>query len=205
MCGIVEYVGNKQSMKMKALQVLILLTICLIGNIFAQKKEEKPNFSGTWELNPKESGIFSASPSLNIMYKREMFLRCNIKIVIAHNEPELKITQTSICKTDKNSNDLKTTTVEYIYFTDKRGEVNGYSDNLRIESITKWSGKRIVINIYENNIKTNKKINISNREISISKNKKKLNETIYRESVANGNLETLFDSIRTKLVYKLIN
>jgi len=93
-------------MKRNLLISLFLFTVFCVGNVFAQK--EKPNFSGTWQLNLKES-------KLSERYQNE-FENGTIKrmqILVSHQGLRLTITKL-ITPDDSISNKDITNTFQYI-------------------------------------------------------------------------------------------
>lgn len=121
------------------LPFMFLLALVAPCTANAQGKP-KPDFTGTWLLDPKKSN----DPGLTT--------RPDLPIKIAHNEPELRVTRSS----DKNGQIVEH---NFVYFTDGRGEENEAtsflttnpsgvkSDDLKnrvTKSKTKWSGNKIV-------------------------------------------------------------
>lgn len=150
-----------------------MLAILFTGNTFAQK--EKSNFGGVWNFNKKESKVVFAGNEQPVSSK-ETF-GCLIKLTIEHNEPELIVKEIKMCEdTNKANKFLKTTETISKYFTDGRGEINNTSRNETVESNTEWSGKKIIISIYETNTKNGKKKLFQIKELSVSKDKQKLIE-----------------------------
>lgn len=176
---------------------LFLLTIVFSGIAFAQK--EKPNFSGTWNLDKKESGLYLLG---NEMFglSNVLFENCSEKISIEHKEPELLIKKTSICqKSDKSKALPRTTESTYRYFTDERGEVNDSRDYQTVESKTKWENNKLIITVYQTDEKNGKRKFLVSKELSVSKNKENLTEKIIRHK------SDLYSSqpSYTKMVYKI--
>jgi len=105
--------------------LLIVLTLVSVTSGQAQKLNDKPNFTGTWVAN-------------NLMSDPEM---TDLRLVILHNDPELKITLRSV----KSGRTFGVLT----YYTDGRGEINPvlHITNLNNEpkSKTKWQGKKLSI------------------------------------------------------------
>ena len=115
-----------------------LITLCLLACVAAaaarddKKKEGKPHpdLSGTWQLDRSKSdfGLFSDRP----------ISKADATLVIAHHDPELKITRTLRLNGQEE-------TKEFAYFTDERGETNpaaiGPGD---VKSKTKWDGDKVV-------------------------------------------------------------
>src|SRR5919112_967603 len=100
-------------MKMKR----VLLTLCLLAACAAgvgaaaarDDKKAKPDLSGTWELDRSKSdfGLFRDRP----------ISKADSTLVVAHREPELKISRTLRLN---GQQELK----EFTYYTDERGETN---------------------------------------------------------------------------------
>ena len=116
----------------------VLLALCLLLACAAaavarddRKKEGKPHpdFSGTWELDRSKSdfGLFSDRP----------LSRADATLVIAHRDPELKITRTLKLN---DQQEVK----EFSYYTDERGETNPATLGAgEVKSKTKWEGERV--------------------------------------------------------------
>ncbi len=112
-----------------------LLCLCLSGAAASAggdgKKEGKPRpyFSGTWELDRAKSdfGLFSDRP----------LARADATLVIAHRDPELKITRTLKLN---GQQEVK----EFSYYTDERGETNPATVGAgEVKSKTRWEGERV--------------------------------------------------------------
>ena len=186
-------------MKQK-ISYLFFLAILLTGNAYAQK--EKPNFSGTWNLDKKESKTYFLG-SENSEFTRQL-PDCSVEKTIEHNEPELKIRTITKCLEETSmGKSLKTFETNFIYFTDGRGEVNKPDDSDSIESKTKWDGNKILIVNNHINPKNNKKEMSLSKELSISKNKAEMFEKLADNKSGFYSAATAFGSIYTKRVYKL--
>jgi hypothetical protein len=95
------------------------------------KKEGKPHpdLSGTWELDRSKSdfGLFRDRP----------VSRADSTLVIAHRDPELKITRTMKLNGQQEVR-------EFTYYTDERGETNPATIGAgEVKSKTKWEGERV--------------------------------------------------------------
>ncbi len=158
---------------------LFLLTILFTGNAFAQK--EKPNFSGVWDFDKKDSKVVFAGTEQPVSSKGTF--NCSIKLIIEHNEPKLIVKEISLCEdTNKANKFLRTTETISKYFTDGRGEINNTSRNDPVESNTEWNGAKIIISIYETNTKNQKKKLFQIKELNLSKDKQKLVEkSVFKE------------------------
>lgn len=106
--------------KMKIIITLILLLSCpvLLGS------QTKSDFSGRWIFDASRSDVSTSG------------LR-STSFEITHRDPELKLLE----RTDLNGVEL---TQQSVYYSDGRGEANTRKGQ-RIESVTKWDGKRLVI------------------------------------------------------------
>jgi hypothetical protein len=96
-----------------------------------KKKEGKPHpdFSGTWELDRSKSdfGLFRDRP----------LSKADATLVIAHRDPELKITRTLKLN---DQQEVK----EFSYYTDERGETNPATIGAgEVKSKTKWDGDKV--------------------------------------------------------------
>ncbi|MEZ5428929.1 MAG: hypothetical protein R2747_21970 [Pyrinomonadaceae bacterium] len=114
---------------MKFLQISLTIMIFGLG-VFAQTKQEKPDFSGTWILNQETS-----SPDSKTLENYEDF-----RLVISHKDPEITIRKSYLYKN-------KPLSYEIILFTDKRKEVNKTpltpEQFSEIESQTFWRKKTL--------------------------------------------------------------
>ena len=119
----------------------LLLSLCLFACAAAgaaaardDKKEGKPrpDFSGTWELDKAKSdfGLFRDRP----------ISKADSTLVIAHKEPELKITRTLKLN---GQQEVKV----FTYYTDGRGEANPATVGAgEVKSKTKWDGEKVSAN-----------------------------------------------------------
>ena len=115
----------------------ILLSLCLLACATAAAPQEKKkegkshkDFSGTWQLDRSKSdfGLFSDRP----------LARADSTLVVAHKDPELKITRTLSLN---GQQEVK----EFVYYTDGRGETNAATLGAgEVRSKTKWEGDRVV-------------------------------------------------------------
>lgn len=124
---------------MKVLISLILLIICCVGSVFAQKKDEKPNFSGTWKLDIEKS-IFNEHFSK--LFKENKSRVCSSELKINHREPKLSINNSFYCY---QKDQLQRDSDNYVstFYTDARGEKNSI-DIAIFSSRTHWIGTKIV-------------------------------------------------------------
>ena len=115
----------------------LLLCLCLLTCAAAapagddKKKEGKthPDLSGTWELDRSKSdfGLFGDRP----------LSKADSTLVIAHRDPELKITRTLKLN---GQEEVK----EFTYYTDERGETNPATIGAgEVKSKTKWDGEKV--------------------------------------------------------------
>lgn len=125
--------------------ILVLFVLILVfspaGDAQSGGLKPKPDFSGKWLLDTRQS-------------RYGMTGRSDLPITISHHDPEFRIT------VPYEPNNLNIVVeVEYVYFTDKRGEYNEGTDALwwdpadpepkqpekKPNSKTEWSGDKIVI------------------------------------------------------------
>ena len=116
----------------------IILCLCLVASLAGvssaqgdKKKEGKPrpDLSGTWELDKSKSdfGLFRDRP----------LSKADATLVVAHSEPELKITRTLKLN---GQQEVK----EFTYYTDERGETNPATIGAgEVKSKTKWDGEKV--------------------------------------------------------------
>ena len=115
----------------------ILITLCLAAACAAaggaaardDKKKERPDLSGTWELDKAKSdfGLFRDRP----------ISKADSTLVVEHKEPELKITRTLKLNGQQE-------TKQFAYYTDGRGETNPATIGAgEVKSKTKWDGERV--------------------------------------------------------------
>lgn len=118
----------------------VLLWLCLalgLAGVSAahddKKKEEKPrpDLSGTWELDRSKSDFG--------MFRDRPVSKADSTLVIAHRDPELKITRTLRLNGQEE-------TKQFAYYTDGRGETNpaGIGPG-EIKSKTKWDGDKVSV------------------------------------------------------------
>ncbi len=116
----------------------ILLTLCLLAAFLLgpaaaardDKQKARPDLSGTWELDRSKSdfGLFRDRP----------LSRADSTLVIAHRDPELKITRTLRLNGQEE-------TKEFTYYTDGRGETNPATNGAgEVKTKTKWEGDKVV-------------------------------------------------------------
>ena len=116
----------------------IILSVCLAASLAVasparddKKKEGKPrpDLSGTWELDKSKSdfGLFRDRP----------ISKADSTLVVAHKEPELKLTRTLKLNGQQE-------TKEFTYYTDERGETNPATIGAgEVKSKTKWDGDKV--------------------------------------------------------------
>ncbi|MDQ3750518.1 MAG: hypothetical protein M3367_16105 [Acidobacteriota bacterium] len=110
------------------ISILIVFLFTTFG--FGQKKNEKPDLSGTWQLI--ESKNFANQNKSKGDEPKKLTLEIN------YREPELKIVRIS----SKNSSEKRS---EETYYSDERGETNSGYDNQMETTKSKWDGKEFVI------------------------------------------------------------
>src|SRR5215204_708800 len=119
---------------LKTILLSLCLLACAVGGAAARnegKKEGKPrpDLSGTWELDKSKSdfGLFRDRP----------VSKADSTLIIAHKEPELKITRTLKLNGQQE-------TKEFFYYTDERGETNPATIGAgEVKSKTKWDGDKV--------------------------------------------------------------
>ncbi|HBB86790.1 MAG TPA: hypothetical protein DC047_04170 [Blastocatellia bacterium] len=138
---------TKRNLQKKIKATKVVGSVCCIAllTVFgttprpAQAKQEsaKPDFTGTWLLDPKRSNVGpSAIPDKPLK--------------IAHHDPELRITHAVASNGQK----------DFVYYTDGRGETNATTMFLSTgtdmklpgakdvtKSTTKWSGNKLVTRV----------------------------------------------------------
>lgn len=95
-----------------------------------KKKEKHPDLSGTWQLDKSKSdfGPFDERP----------LSKADSTLVVAHHDPELKITRTLRLNGREE-------TKEFAYYTDERGETNQSAFGVgEVKSKTKWDGDKVL-------------------------------------------------------------
>ena len=137
-------------MKRQILIGLFLLAVFCITPVSAQKsKKGKPNFSGTWILDESKS----KDVMKELFKSSQKIVDSNNKItnqlVIEHNDPEVKLTETATIETSDVSGKLTEKREKVFpsqkFFTDKRNEENVSEKNEPYKSTTVWKRKNIVI------------------------------------------------------------
>ena len=118
---------------MRPMLLSLCLAACVVGAAARddKKKDEKPrpDLSGTWELDRSKSdfGLFRDRP----------ISKADSTLVIAHRDPELKITRTLRLNEQQE-------TKEFTYYTDGRGETNPATLGAgEVKSKTKWEGDKV--------------------------------------------------------------
>ena len=125
---------NIPHMKTRSLLLISILSILWIAaNGLPQdgksKPAGKPDFSGTW--------VFDKSKSKLGQLERTPLANAAVTLVIAHKDPELKITQ----KASLNGQDR---TLDLVYYSDGRGETNPpLLGSREVKSKTKWDGNKL--------------------------------------------------------------
>ncbi|HEX8720474.1 MAG TPA: hypothetical protein VF736_07590 [Pyrinomonadaceae bacterium] len=114
---------------MKSIILCVCMAACLAGATYAQGEKGKaaqprPDLSGTWVLDRSSSNYGEARGS--------DLSKTDSTLVIAHRDPELRISKTMLLKGAR-------WTKEYVYYTDGRGESNPmYYGAGFFETKTKW-------------------------------------------------------------------
>ena len=124
----------KSTVKSTLLCLCLLLLACPAPAAAARddkKKNDKPrpDLSGTWELDRPKSdfGLFRDRP----------VSKADSTLVVAHRDPELKITRTLRLNGQQE-------TKEFTYYTDGRGETNPATIGAgEVKSKTKWDGDKV--------------------------------------------------------------
>ena len=116
---------------MKSILLCLCLAFALAGASAARddRKKPHPDLSGTWELDRSKSdfGLFRDRP----------LARADATLVVAHRDPELKITRTLRLN---GQQEVK----EFTYYTDGRGETNPAAVGAgEVKSKTKWDGDKV--------------------------------------------------------------
>jgi len=109
------------------ISTIILFSFAVFG--FGQKKNDKPDLSGTWQLI--ESKNFADKNKSDGEPKK-------LTLEISYNEPKLRIVRIW----HKNDSEKRS---EDIYFSDGRGETNSDYNNKTEATKSKWDGKEFVI------------------------------------------------------------
>jgi len=114
----------------------LLCALQLAAPVRAQEGEKKAggrgrfDLTGRWALDKSKSdfGPFEDSP----------VVKADVTLVIAHADPELKISR-------REARDGRERTTELAYYTDGRGELNPATlGRVGVKSVTKWDGNKIV-------------------------------------------------------------
>ena len=161
-------------MRNRIFLVFILLVSCFAVSVFAQtvKKEDKPNFSGTWILDDKKSGIY-----LNDQKVPNPF-DCDTKMTINYTQTNeaIVINFYDLCR-EKNKQGIQTkeTKKKRTYFLDKRGENNTNILNEIIYSETEIKKSSLVIKEYKTDSKGKKGKLLFESAYLLSKDGKTLN------------------------------
>ena len=116
---------------MKYALLCICLAVSLAGAVTARddKKKPRPDLSGTWELDRSKSDFG--------MFRDRPVSKADSTLVIAHRDPELKITRTLSLN---GQQEVK----EFNYYTDGRGETNPATIGAgEVKSKTKWDGDKV--------------------------------------------------------------
>lgn len=132
--------GMKKSLCLLQLMLLFWTLSLAQGGKKQLSNTNKPNLSGQWVLDHQEDEFG----------KSNMRLPGEVKLIVVHNEPEIKITQISNSKGQSVSEEL-------IYYSDGRGEKNlgphsphristkpSDADDEVMKSKTKWKGNKLV-------------------------------------------------------------
>lgn len=184
---------------MKKQILIVLFALALVGvapTVFAQNAEkEKPNFSGTWIIDARESTaktlmtgpIYKKSESIAQAgtYSSEMtgipvlrdtngkFISSVLKLVIDHKDAEIKIIE----KLENTDGTVSKTLRQLTFFADERGETNSYGVQ-SFKSVTKWKGKKILVTAFASDASNNTEKQIFVIEFSLSRNGKKLTRLV---------------------------
>jgi len=112
------------------LSIFILFLFATFG--FSQKKNKKPDLSGTWQL------VQSENVSNKNLPDKEKSETSKILLEITYTEPKLIIVRIwNENKIEKKSED--------VYYSDERGETNSTYDNETEVTVSKWNGKEFTI------------------------------------------------------------
>jgi hypothetical protein len=121
---------------MKRILLCVWLTLCVAGLAAARDDKKKaeakshPDLSGTWTLDKSKSdfGPFQNRP----------IAKADATLVVAHHDPELRLTRTLSLEGQQQSK-------EFAYYTDERGETNPAAiGGGEVKSKTKWDGDKVV-------------------------------------------------------------
>jgi hypothetical protein len=114
---------------------VVLLPLLFINLCLAQGGKEslgrlsKPNFSGTWMLDLKESDFDGRKSDL---------IYDSLTLIISHQDPELKITRKIVKKKKERSQKI-------VYYTDSREEKNpSFNERATVQSKTHWQSDILI-------------------------------------------------------------
>ncbi|MBX7170519.1 MAG: hypothetical protein K1X72_06145 [Pyrinomonadaceae bacterium] len=182
---------------MKKRSFLFLLLICLCaGNIFAQI--QKPNLSGTWQLNLEKSKLDEFGKQ---SFEDGFFEK--LQMQISQQRSNIIITDRVIPKKDTSEEELQ---IRYQFVTDGKirllkgldGSISNPDDGFYKGF---WFQNRLVIKLFSNDEKILKKTLMGTIEFSLSANKKDLMRVtrVFAENSFNGS--RIGDSV---MVYNLL-
>lgn len=127
--------------KILFISIIMLFVVPCSAQDKKDSNQPKPDFTGTWELDPSRSTNSEGSRG-----KR------SVRLMISHKEPELKIMR-------RANNNGKEFNNDSVFYTDNRGESNiaifqgalgitggseGPAENEELKSKTKWDGNKLV-------------------------------------------------------------
>lgn len=126
-------------MKLLGISIIVLWTAAYVGGCFGQKvPADKPDLSGTWQLDRKRSNIGRSHSG-----------DAPEQIKITHSEPELRLVRTTLARGQQQE-------AQFIYYTDGRGETNPTTQWLttnpgsdldrpaETKSRTNWNGQKLL-------------------------------------------------------------
>jgi hypothetical protein len=135
-------------MKKRIFISLFLLVLFSIVSVFAQKYEkEKPNLSGTWEIE-KSEGLTNG---LMLSKKNSDNIKIFHQVIVEQKDIEIKISEsTHIEVKNPKTGETIVEKSDYAatYFADARGETNDIDGSLT-KSVTKWKGNVLTIYYYD--------------------------------------------------------
>ena len=156
-------------MKKLKLVWLMLLTVCWVGSVFAQKKDEKPNFSGTWIMDQKKSATFIHDQRMPDPFD------CDTKIIISQTDSTITMKFSDLCREKTKSGiNTKETTSEKKYILDKSGEKTTNLLNEVVYSETEIKKKSLIIKEYKGGERNKKGKLIAESEYKLSNDGKNL-------------------------------
>lgn len=132
--------------------VALLLAVVTVMPSYALNKKQcvaracTPDFSGTWELNPKESDFVNASGNSKRRVGHEEKTASGkenigyVTLYIEHRGAELRVFQ--------KRRFAHNVTNELIFYSDARGENNTDTVNGSIDSRTEWDGTSLVTTFF---------------------------------------------------------